>query len=56
MQNLIFSDAESNIEVSGLRQLIKYDPTNDSTPKAAQDFERYLDELVTGLAKVTAAV
>lgn len=45
VQQLIFPAAKSKIEVSALRQLIKYDPTNDSTAKAAEYFEKYLDEL-----------
>ena len=45
VQELIFPAAKSKIEVSALRQLIKYDPTNDSTAKAAEYFEKYLDEL-----------
>ena len=39
VQQLIFPAAESRIEVSRLRQLIKYDPTNDSTARAAEYFE-----------------
>lgn len=31
--------------MSHLRQLIKYDPTNESTAEAAEYFEKYLDEL-----------
>ena len=47
VQQLIFPPAESKIEVSHLRQLIKYDPTNESTAEAAEYFEKYLDELNT---------
>ena len=45
VQELIFPVAESRIEVSELKQLIKYDPTDDSTSKVAEYFEKYLDEL-----------
>ena len=47
VQQLIFPAAESKIEVSHLRQLIKYDPANGSTAKAAEYFEKYLDQLNT---------
>jgi len=45
VQQLIFTAAESKIEVSCPRKLIKYDPTNVSTAKAVEYFEKYLDEL-----------
>ena len=47
VQQLIFPAAKSKIEVSCLSRLIKYDPTNDSTAKAAEYFEKCLDELNT---------
>jgi len=45
VQQLIFPAAESKVEVSELLQLIKYNHTDDSTAKAAEYFETYLDEL-----------
>ena len=46
VQQLIFPDAESTIDVYQLRQLIKYDDrTDESRAKAAEYFEKYLDEL-----------
>ncbi|KAK2572104.1 hypothetical protein P5673_002306 [Acropora cervicornis] len=47
VQQLIFPAAESKIEVSELRQLIKYNQTDGSTAQAAEYFEKYLDELNT---------
>lgn len=47
VQQLIFPAAESKIEVSQLRQLIKYNQTDGSTAQAAEYFEKYLDELNT---------
>lgn len=47
VQQLIFPLAESKIEVSELRQLIKYNQTDGSTAQAAEYFEKYLDELNT---------
>ena len=45
VQQLIFPAALSKIDVSELRQLIKYDQTDDSTAKAAEYFQKYLNEL-----------
>lgn len=54
VQLLIFPAAETKIEVSELRQLIKYDHTDDSTATAGEYFEKYLDELNTrGIVMLT---
>lgn len=45
LQQLIFPAAVSRIEVS--EQLIKYNETDDSTEKAVEYFDKYLDELNT---------
>ena len=45
LQQLIFPAAVSRIEVS--EQLIKYNQTDDSTAKAVEYFDKYLDELNT---------
>ena len=47
VQQLIFPAAESQIEVSDLRQLIKYNETDDSKATAVEFFEKYLDLLNT---------
>lgn len=47
VQQLIFPAAESQIEVSDLRQLIKYNETDDSKAIAVEFFEKYLDLLNT---------
>ena len=47
VQQLIFPAAESQIEVSDLRQLIKYNETDDSRAIAVEFFEKYLDLLNT---------
>ena len=45
VQQLLFPAALSKIGASELRQLIKYDQTDDSTAKAAEYFEKCLNEL-----------
>lgn len=47
VQQLVFPVAKSTTEVSELRLLLKYDPTDESTSKVAEFFEKYLDELST---------
>lgn len=46
VQQYIFPGATSKIKVAELRQQFKYEtPTDDKTAKAAEHFEKYLDEL-----------
>ena len=47
VRQLVFPVAKSTTEVSELRLLLKYDPTDESTSKVAEFFEK-LDELSTG--------
>ena len=47
VQQLIFPAAECQIEVPDLRQLIKYNETDDSKATAVEFFEKYLDLLNT---------